>query len=274
MPFKDKEKEQEYYKKYCQQNRERIRKRERNYYQQNKVNLIEKRRNKYLLNVGKHREQNRKYYQRNKEKVNKRGRDSYRLKVEKEGRKVRPVNINWRPIDKAAEYVQTLGIKSKDGWSEYIKTAKLPDDIPKSPNTVYKRLGQWKGWAYFFGNYDHLHWRSWRPFEQAREYVRSQNIKNNDEWWEYCKSDKKPNDIPSTPERVYKNKGWNGFSDFLGNMHIGSQPKLSYKQAKELLKPFKITSQAEFHKLRREGKLPPGIPHRPDYYYSKKCVIQ
>ena len=33
----------------------------------------------------------------------------------------------------------------------------------------------------------------------------------------YCRSGKKPNDIPATPEKVYADAGWAGSSDWLGN---------------------------------------------------------
>ena len=36
------------------------------------------------------------------------------------------------------------------------------------------------------------------------------------EWKSYCKSGKKPNDVPATPWSTYKNKGWKGLADFLG----------------------------------------------------------
>jgi len=42
------------------------------------------------------------------------------------------------------------------------------------------------------------------------------NLKNWSEWSEYCKSGKKPINIPNAPKIIYKNKGWKGISDFLG----------------------------------------------------------
>ena len=45
-----------------------------------------------------------------------------------------------------------------------------------------------------------------RNFEKAREYVRSLEIKSVKAWKEYCKSGKKPEDIPYNPDREYKNK--------------------------------------------------------------------
>ena len=57
----------------------------------------------------------------------------------------------------------------------------------------------------------------WRPFEEAREFIRSLKLKNKNEWKQYCESDEKPVDIPSLPDKIYRNKGWNGYLDWLGN---------------------------------------------------------
>ena len=57
----------------------------------------------------------------------------------------------------------------------------------------------------------------WRPFEEAREFARSLNLRNRDGWYEYCKSGERPDDIPANPGIIYKNDGWKGMIDWLGN---------------------------------------------------------
>lgn len=54
-----------------------------------------------------------------------------------------------------------------------------------------------------------------RPFAEAREFVQSLGLKNEHEWREYCKSGKKPQDIPQKPSRTYKDS-WKGMGDWLG----------------------------------------------------------
>jgi hypothetical protein len=41
-------------------------------------------------------------------------------------------------------------------------------------------------------------------------------LKNQKDWFEYCRSGKKPKNIPSNPQRTYKNRGWTSWSDWLG----------------------------------------------------------
>jgi hypothetical protein len=51
----------------------------------------------------------------------------------------------------------------------------------------------------------------------ARAFVRGLELNSWDEWSDYCKSGKKPDDIPTTPSKAYANDGWTGMGDWLGN---------------------------------------------------------
>ena len=63
----------------------------------------------------------------------------------------------------------------------------------------------------------------WRPFKEARAFARNLGLKSRAEWHEYCKSGKKPSDIPNAPDQQYRETGWAGFGDWLGidNRRIG-----------------------------------------------------
>jgi len=54
------------------------------------------------------------------------------------------------------------------------------------------------------------------PFEEAREFVRTLNLKDYEDWRKFCKSGKRPEAIPASPGHVYKHKGWRGLKDWLG----------------------------------------------------------
>ena len=66
--------------------------------------------------------------------------------------------------------------------------------------------------------------KSWRPFEEAREFTRSLNLRGSEEWFQYCKSGKdgkpRPDDIPTNPNITYRDDGWNGWVDWLGNEEL------------------------------------------------------
>ena len=94
---------------------------------------------------------------------------------------------------------------------------KRPKDIPSNPYQFYKGKG-WKSWGDWLGSSRTIRrqTRECRSFEEAREFVRTLGLKNYREWTEYCRSGKKPEDIPSSPYQFYKGKGWKGLGDFLG----------------------------------------------------------
>ena len=58
---------------------------------------------------------------------------------------------------------------------------------------------------------------SFVPFEEAREYVRTLNIKGQKEWEVFVKSGKKPSGIPTSPEVTYGKTGeWTNWYNWLG----------------------------------------------------------
>jgi predicted helicase len=54
---------------------------------------------------------------------------------------------------------------------------------------------------------------NWRPFAEARAFVHGLGLKSVPEWWVYCKSGKKPPDIPTNPHVVYADAGWVSMGD-------------------------------------------------------------
>jgi superfamily II DNA or RNA helicase len=114
--------------------------------------------------------------------------------------------------------------------------------------------------------------KRWRTYKEAEEYARPFGFKNQKEWREHCKSGKKPEDIPASPEKTYKNKGWRGYEEFLG--HIPRQMKpgsaLPIEEAKKILHPLRIPDQQTFYRLSKNKQLPAGIPGNPARVYRDK----
>ena len=63
--------------------------------------------------------------------------------------------------------------------------------------------------------------RKYLDFEAARAHVRALKLKDQEEWDKYCKSGKKPEEIPARPDRTYK-KQWKGYGDWLGTGTIAT----------------------------------------------------
>src|SRR5215211_699098 len=104
----------------------------------------------------------------------------------------------WRSFEEAREFVQGLGLKNQSEWAEYCKSGEKPHDVPSNPDKTYgdefKGYGDWLGTGSVRPQE-----RQWRSFEEAREFVRELELKTVAEWWEYCKTGKKPYDIPANP---------------------------------------------------------------------------
>jgi hypothetical protein len=82
--------------------------------------------------------------------------------------------------------------------------------------------------------------RTYKLFEEAKEFVHRLNLKNQIEWQKYFQSGEKPDDIPANPNKVYKNKGKSGFRDWVGTGNM-----VSYKRE---YRPFK-KAKAFVHQL-------------------------
>lgn len=82
------------------------------------------------------------------------------------------------------------------------KSNERPPDIPTAPSKVYK--GEWISWGDFLGTgYVATALRQYKPFKEAREFVRDLEFGGEDDWREYCRSGRKPTDIPSSPQDYY-----------------------------------------------------------------------
>ncbi len=115
----------------------------------------------------------------------------------------------------AKKVVLTLNLKSEKEWRNFSKTKKFPGNIPKSPGNVYKNSG-WKGFGDWLGTgrIADQH-RQFLNYNDAKKIVRTLKLKSSKSWIEYCKSGKKPNNIPAGVSKTYKND-WTGWEEFLG----------------------------------------------------------
>ena len=125
-------------------------------------------------------------------------------------------SIRWRPFEDAREFARSLGLKKEKEWRVYCKGGmpglpERPIDVPVYPQQAYReQYAGMKDWLGYDPKDKH------RPFEEAREYVRTLGILTVDEWRVYCAAGKLPEDIPSNPQRVYRGLGWVDWWDWLG----------------------------------------------------------
>ena len=175
----------------------------------------------------------------------------------------------YRSFQDAREFVQTLGLKGAKEWEEYCTSGNRPSDISASPNKIYKNIG-WINWGDFVGT---GRTRNFRSFENAREFIQSLGFKGQKDWLEYCKSDRKQNDIPSSPDKTYKNKGWTNWGDFLGTGIISPMQKnkefRDFKDAREFIQSLGLKGRKEWNEYCTSGNKPSDIPAHPWIVYKE-----
>lgn len=176
-------------------------------------------------------------------------------------------SLRWTKYtyEEAVTIIRANNIKTFD---EYLTKCKALG-LPAAPNRCYKGLG--------FVSFEVMSGHNprkiiMRSFEDAREFVRSLKLKSWDEWQEYCKSGKKPLDIPSLPNKQYKGTGWVSFPDWLGNGNIrnGRNHKFwSYAEAIAFVHPLGFKTQEDYKKFSKTAEFPITLPKSPDQYYKR-----
>jgi hypothetical protein len=197
----------------------------------------------------------------------------------------RLAKLSWRPFEEAREYVQLLGLKNVGEWELY-RIGKLPGqpskpaDIPAAPSLVYAKKG-WQGYGDFLGTGTiATYLREYRSYGEARAFVHSLKLDSFADWRRYCDGQlshlpPKPNDIPNDPYSLYKNKGWTSFGDWLGTFTVATYDKsyMPFQEAREFVRGLKLNGQSEWKRyctgmLGDRPPKPDDIPSNPNRVYK------
>jgi superfamily II DNA or RNA helicase len=194
----------------------------------------------------------------------------------------------FRSFPEARAFASSLKLKSGTEWLSFCKgempmLGQLPADIPTAPGRTYANVG-WKGMGDWLGTGNIAPYlREYRPFSEARAFVRSLKLKNAAEWISYRrgltpKLGQLPMDIPTNPEKSYVDKGWIGMGDWLGTGTIANHRRryLPFQEARAFTRSLKLKNLKEWRAfckgdMPRLGHLPDNIPTKPERVYAKKC---
>ena len=114
----------------------------------------------------------------------------------------------------AQKYARSNDVKSSGEWQEHCKSQNKPENIPVAVDRVYKK--EWISWGEFLGTkFIAYQNRKHRKYSSAKKFVQSLQLKNKEDWEDYCKSGNKPNNIPVSPPSAYKE--WEHWGEWLGN---------------------------------------------------------
>ncbi len=164
------------------------------------------------------------------------------------------------------EYLRAVSEGKKPGGGSPVEGVTSINNLYKVEAEEFNNAVKLKIW-------EKVAYRNWRPFEEAKDYVKSLNLNNAKEFRNYYgRKHNFPMDIPMYPDDVYRNKGWKGWGDYLGtgNLAPGQIKYFSYEEAKNFIKKFKIQSVKEYNKLFKEKIFPKEIPNNAQRIYFKK----
>jgi len=186
----------------------------------------------------------------------------------------RLAKLSWLPFEDARNHVRKLGLKNMDEWRDYARgintrLGQKPADIPIRPDAVYHASG-WSNWGDWLGTmYLSARDRNWRPFPQARDFVRKLGLKSIADWKSYINGEKpelesRPKDLPAAPHMSYKRTGWSGWADFLGTKNKASSEYAwrSFDQARKFARSLSIKS-GKVWKVYCKGQIT-SLPEKPD----------
>jgi exonuclease I len=178
----------------------------------------------------------------------------------------------------ARNFVRKLGLQTLEEWSRYCTgkieaLEKKPENIPSSPEQVYRRSA-WK-------NYKDWLKEEIMPFEEAKLFVKTLNLKHRKEWYKYCKGEyinlqPKPKNIPRDPDLRYR-KYWLGWNDWLNSNEMREygivKEWMPFEEARDFVRGLKLNDTIEWkeyckNKLLDKPQKPENIPTTPYMSYK------
>src|SRR5262249_418683 len=108
---------------------------------------------------------------------------------------------------------------------------------------------------------------NWSAFDDARAFVRSLGLKSWADWAAYCRSGKKPSDIPAAPSVNYS-KDWSSWGDWLGTRTHWREFR-PFKEARAFARKLRLKRADKWFEYCASGEKPPDIPSNPNLAYAE-----
>ena len=158
----------------------------------------------------------------------------------------------------------SLGLKSYSRMAAYYKSGKKPADIPAIPNQFMRMTG-WAGMGDWLGTGTVATPTPISTLQEGPRVRAGLGLKSVDEWQAYCRSGKKPADIPANPDGTYAKAGWAGIGDWLGTGTVAPGQYRPFKKARAFVRGLGLKSWAEWLDYVSQARNPTTfrlIPHK------------
>ena len=107
------------------------------------------------------------------------------------------------------------------------------------------------------------------PFNEAQAVAQSLGLASNKEWGVWCKEGRRPPNVPSRPDKTYKDGGWQGWGHWLGtgNTKAATGCFLPFDEALRVARALRLVSSTEWQLWCKSGARPANVPASPDQVY-------
>ena len=106
------------------------------------------------------------------------------------------------------------------------------------------------------------------PFVHAHTYALSLKLKSKQAWEVWRKTGARPPNIPSNPDRVYQNGGWQGWGHWLGSSNQKTKVFLPFDQAHAYALSLELKGVSGWNAWRKSGGRPANVPSTPEQVYK------
>jgi hypothetical protein len=181
--------------------------------------------------------------------------------------------VAWKSFTEGRALARGLGLKGQRGWEVWSKSGQRPSDIPFNPQQAYRDDG-WISWPDWLGSEGRVSAKDMLPFAVGRAYAWKLKLRSKREWKEWSKSGQRPSNIPSNPERTYRDDGWISYPDLLGYGSEGGAAASSSSSSSATTAPKKTKKKKRKRRstATQLSDLPPPPP--PSTSFSKPTVVK
>ena len=104
-------------------------------------------------------------------------------------------NRTYLTYEVAKKFVHKLHLSGSISWRKFVKSNKLPDNIPSNPDKTYKKQGTWISWGDFLGTKNisvSIKSKSFLPIKEAKpvyqKLFKEYKINNGNDWKKFAKT--------------------------------------------------------------------------------------
>lgn len=137
-------------------------------------------------------------------------------------KKTKRRNKNYLTYNEAKKILKEFNLKSQSDWYSLSKSKKIPNNIPRTPNSYYD---DWISWNDWLGHNTTTH-KKFLSYKKAKEFLFDKGLSSLQEYYDYVVSNQ-IDFLPLSPSTYYKSE-YKSINDFFSNHNIN----ISYGEKK------------------------------------------